>query len=146
VPGEVLPSREFYSYEAKYIDGTSGLLIPASLPEETSRLIQELAVQAYRAIDAAGMARVDFLLDKDTGQVFLNELNTIPGFTKISMYPKLWGASGIMDLQDRSTSWRCSWRRAAPAIPTGADSSTRTKAPRSRSQAQQARRVTNRRS
>ncbi len=95
VPGEVLPSREFYSYESKYIDGTSGLVIPAPLPQETTSRIQELAVRAYKAIDAAGMARVDFLIDKDSGEVFLNELNTIPGFTKISMYPKLWDASGI---------------------------------------------------
>ncbi|MGE5072927.1 MAG: D-alanine--D-alanine ligase family protein [Anaerolineae bacterium] len=103
VPGEVLPSREFYSYESKYIDGTSGLVIPASLPEQTARRIQELAVQAYKAIDAAGMARVDFFVDKETGDIFLNELNTIPGFTKISMYPKLWGASGIAygELVDR---------------------------------------------
>ncbi len=95
VPGEILPSREFYSYEAKYIDGTSGLVIPASLPPETAARIQELAVRAYKAADVAGMARVDFLLDADSGQVYLNELNTIPGFTKISMYPKLWEASGI---------------------------------------------------
>lgn len=95
VPGEILPSREFYSYEAKYIDGTSGLLIPADLPQETTTRIQELAVRAFKAVDAAGMARVDFLLDKDSGEVYLNELNTIPGFTKISMYPKLWEASGM---------------------------------------------------
>ena len=95
VPGEVLPSREFYSYESKYIDGTSGLLIPAPLPEETVARIQELAVQAFKAIDGAGMARVDFFIDKDSGEVLLNELNTIPGFTKISMYPKLWEASGM---------------------------------------------------
>jgi D-alanine-D-alanine ligase len=103
VPGEVLPSREFYSYEAKYTDGTSGLLIPAPLPQETTSRIQELAVRAYKAIDAAGMARVDFFIDKDSGEVYLNELNTIPGFTKISMYPKLWGASGIpySELVDR---------------------------------------------
>jgi D-alanine-D-alanine ligase len=103
VPGEILPSREFYSYEAKYIDGTSGLIIPAALPGETCKLIQELAVRAFRAVDVAGMARVDFLMDKDTGQVYLNELNTIPGFTKISMYPKLWEASGIpySELVDR---------------------------------------------
>ena len=95
VPGEVLPSREFYSYESKYVDGTSGLLIPAPLPQETARRIQELAVKAYKAIDAAGMARVDFFIDKDSGEIYLNELNTIPGFTKISMYPKLWDATGI---------------------------------------------------
>jgi D-alanine-D-alanine ligase len=103
VPGEVLPSREFYSYESKYIDGTSGLLIPAPLPAETAARIQDLAVRAYKAIDAAGMARVDFFLDKDSGEVYLNELNTIPGFTKISMYPKLWEASGMSyaELVDR---------------------------------------------
>ncbi len=95
VPGEILPSREFYSYEAKYVDGTSGLVIPAPLPPETTARIQDLAVRAYKAADVAGMARVDFLMDVDTGQVYLNELNTIPGFTKISMYPKLWDASGI---------------------------------------------------
>ena len=103
VPGEILPSREFYSYESKYIDGTSNLLIPAPLPAETTAHIQDLAVRAYKAIDAAGMARVDFFLDKDSGQVYLNELNTIPGFTKISMYPKLWEATGMTysELVDR---------------------------------------------
>jgi len=95
LPGEILPSREFYSYEAKYIDGSSGLVIPAALPAEATARIQQLALRAYKAVDCAGMARVDFLLDKDSGQIFLNELNTIPGFTKISMYPKLWEASGM---------------------------------------------------
>lgn len=95
VPGEVLPSREFYTYESKYVDGTSGLLIPAPLPEEMTAKVRELAVWAYRAIDCAGMARVDFLLDKDTGDLYLNEVNTIPGFTEISMYAKLWDASGL---------------------------------------------------
>jgi D-alanine-D-alanine ligase len=95
VCGEILPSREFYSYESKYIDGTSGLIIPAPLPEEISECIREYAVRAYKAIDCAGMARVDFFLEKDTNRVYLNELNSIPGFTKISMYPKLWEASGL---------------------------------------------------
>jgi D-alanine-D-alanine ligase len=95
VPGEVLPSREFYSYESKYIDGTSGLEIPAQLPEETAEKIREYAVRAYKAIDCAGMARVDFFLEKDTNRIYLNELNSLPGFTKISMYPKLWEASGL---------------------------------------------------
>jgi D-alanine-D-alanine ligase len=95
VCGEVLPSREFYSYETKYIDGTSGLLIPAPLPDGTSECIREYAVRAYKAIDCAGMARVDFFVEKDTNKVYLNELNSIPGFTKISMYPKLWEASGL---------------------------------------------------
>src|SRR6266498_2883184 len=95
VCGEVLPSREFYSYESKYIDGTSGLLIPAPLPDEISECIREYAVRAYKAIDCAGMARVDFFVEKDTNRIYLNELNSIPGFTKISMYPKLWEASGL---------------------------------------------------
>lgn len=94
IPGEVIPSRDFYSYEAKYIDETSDLIIPAPISAELTHQIQELALRAYKAIDCAGMARVDFLLE-DTGELFLSELNTIPGFTKISMYPKLWEASGI---------------------------------------------------
>jgi len=95
VCGEILPSREFYSYESKYIDGTSGYDIPAKLPAKTSDMIREYAVRAYKAIDCAGMARVDFFVEKDTHKIYLNELNTIPGFTKISMYPKLWEASGL---------------------------------------------------
>lgn len=95
VCGEVLPSREFYSYESKYIDGTSGLIIPAQLSVEVSEQIREYAVRAYKAIDCAGMARVDFFVEKDTGRIYLNELNSLPGFTKISMYPKLWEASGL---------------------------------------------------
>jgi D-alanine-D-alanine ligase len=100
VPGEVIPSREYYSYEAKYIDETSRLLIPAPIPPELTRRVQELALRAYRAIDCAGMARVDFLLEQkgsnnEPGELYLSELNTIPGFTKISMYPKLWEASGL---------------------------------------------------
>jgi D-alanine-D-alanine ligase len=95
VPGEILPSREFYSYESKYVDGTSGLVIPAELPAGVAEKICDYAVRAYKAIDCAGMARVDFFVEKDTDQVYLNELNTIPGFTRISMYPKLWEASGL---------------------------------------------------
>jgi D-alanine-D-alanine ligase len=95
VCGEVLPSREFYSYESKYIDGTSGLVIPAQLPKEIAEQIRGYAVHAYKLIDCAGMARVDFFLEKDSNRIYLNELNTIPGFTKISMYPKLWEASGL---------------------------------------------------
>ena len=95
VPGEVLPSREFYSYESKYVDGTSGLLIPAPLPAGTAEQIREMAVRAYTAIDCAGMARVDFFLEENTNRIYLNEVNTIPGFTSISMYPKLWEASGV---------------------------------------------------
>ena len=95
VCGEVLPSREFYSYESKYVDGTSGLQIPAGILAETAEQIREYAVRAYKLIDSAGMARVDFFVEKDTNRIYLNELNTIPGFTKISMYPKLWQASGL---------------------------------------------------
>jgi len=95
VAGEVIPSDDFYSYRAKYIDDSSDLIIPAQIPADTLRLVQDYAIRAFEAIDGAGMARIDFLLDKDTGDIFLNELNTIPGFTKISMYPKLWEASGI---------------------------------------------------
>lgn len=95
VPGEIVPGNEFYDYGAKYLDGTSELRIPAPLPAETAARVRELAVQAFLALDGAGMARVDFLLERDTGRLYLNEVNTIPGFTNISMYPKLWEASGL---------------------------------------------------
>lgn len=95
LPGEIVPQADFYSYEAKYHDERSQLLIPAPLSPAQSDYVRRLAVQAYQAMDCAGMARVDFLLDKETGELFLNEANTIPGFTKISMYPKLWEASGL---------------------------------------------------
>ena len=95
VPGEVVPGREFYDYEAKYLDEGSTLLIPAPLtPAETAE-VRALAVAAFRALDCAGMARVDFLKAGDTGALFLNEVNTIPGFTTISMYAKMWEASGV---------------------------------------------------
>jgi D-alanine-D-alanine ligase len=95
VPGEIVPCNEFYDYAAKYIDAESELLIPAPIPQETAQKVRELAVQAYIAIDGAGMARADFLLDRSSGEVYINEVNTLPGFTPISMYPKLWEASGI---------------------------------------------------
>ena len=98
VPGEVVPSREFYDYAAKYLDTgerASGLLIPAPLDDETVETIQALAVETYRAIDGAGMARVDFLMNGENDALYVNEVNTIPGFTSISMYPKLWEASGV---------------------------------------------------
>jgi len=103
VPGEVVPSREFYDYEAKYLDEGSKLLIPAPLSEGAAADIQRLAIQAFRAVDGAGMSRVDFLMARDTGALYLNEVNTIPGFTTISMYPKMWEASGLpySDLLDR---------------------------------------------
>ncbi len=95
VPGEVIPGKEWYNYEAKYIDENSELVIPAPLSPDIAATVQEMAVRAFRALDAAGLARVDFLLHKGTGDVFLNEVNTMPGFTQISMYPKLWEASGL---------------------------------------------------
>jgi D-alanine-D-alanine ligase len=95
VPGEVVPSNEFYDYSAKYIDGRSDLRIPAPLPAATAAQVQEMAVRAFVAVDGAGLARVDFLLDGDSGALYLNEINTLPGFTDISMYPKLWAASGL---------------------------------------------------
>jgi len=95
VPGEIIPSREFYSYAAKYIDNSSELLIPAPLSQEHTELIRQLAMMAFKALDCAGLARVDLLLEKATGEVFVNEINTMPGFTPISMYPKLWEASGL---------------------------------------------------
>jgi D-alanine-D-alanine ligase len=95
IPGEIIPGADFYSYDAKYILENSELVIPASLPADQIRTFRDLAIRAYKAVDAAGMARVDFLMEKETGRIYLNEINTIPGFTKISMYPKLWEASGL---------------------------------------------------
>jgi D-alanine-D-alanine ligase len=95
LPGEVVPVNEFYDYEAKYIKEGSELIIPAKLTARQTKRVQELAVRAFQAIDCAGMARVDLLLDRRTGKIFVNEINTIPGFTPISMYPKLWEASGL---------------------------------------------------
>jgi len=95
VPGEVVPSREFYDYEAKYLDGGSKLLIPAPLTEAQTADVRRLALAAFKAIDGAGMARVDFLLAGDSGLLYLNEVNTIPGFTTIGMYSKMWAASGL---------------------------------------------------
>jgi D-alanine-D-alanine ligase len=95
VPGEIIPSREFYDYEAKYLDEGSKLLIPAPLTEPQAADVRRLSIAAFRAVDGAGMSRVDFLMSRDTGEIFLNEVNTIPGFTTISMYSKLWEASGV---------------------------------------------------
>ena len=103
VPGEVQPSREFYDYEAKYLDEGSKTIIPAPLTSEQTAEIRRLSIEAFKAVEGAGMARVDFLLAGDTGAIYLNEVNTIPGFTTISMYPKMWEASGLSypDLLDR---------------------------------------------
>jgi D-alanine-D-alanine ligase len=96
VPGEICPRSEFYSYEAKYVDEAGATLrIPAPLTDVQTARVRELAVQAFQLLDCAGMARVDFFLEHDTGWLYVNELNTIPGFTAISMYPKLWEASGV---------------------------------------------------
>jgi D-alanine-D-alanine ligase len=103
IVGEIIPAHEFYDYEAKYLDEGSQLIIPAEIGEAISNEIRSMAVQAFEAVDCAGMARVDFFLEKETNRVLLNEINTIPGFTNISMYPKLWEASGLSysDLIDR---------------------------------------------
>jgi D-alanine-D-alanine ligase len=95
VPGEIVPHREFYDYTAKYLEDGTQLLIPADLKPAQMKKIQALAVEAFQRLELSGMARVDFFLEKKGGKLFLNEVNTIPGFTSISMYPKLWEASGI---------------------------------------------------
>jgi len=101
--GEIVPGSEFYDYESKYVLDNSALIIPADIPAEAADEIRAVAARAFRVLDCAGMARVDFFLEHDTGRVLLNEINTIPGFTAISMYPKLWEASGIplTELVDR---------------------------------------------
>ena len=95
VCGEVIPAKEFYDYDAKYIDEGSKLLIPAKLNRAQQKQVQQMAVRAFQACDCSGLARVDFLMDPATEKIYLNEVNTMPGFTSISMYPKLWAASGI---------------------------------------------------
>jgi D-alanine-D-alanine ligase len=95
VAGEIVPSAEFYDYSAKYLDEGSQLIIPAKLTRAEAKKVQELAVGAFRAVDCSGLGRVDFLMDPKSRKIFLNEINTMPGFTSISMYPKLWAASGV---------------------------------------------------
>ena len=95
VPGEIVPVKEFYDYAAKYLDEGSELLIPAKLSKALTKHVQQMAIAAFKAVDCAGLARVDFLLDPATDKLYLNEINTMPGFTAISMYPKLWAASGL---------------------------------------------------
>ena len=103
VPGEIVPVKEFYDYNAKYLDEGSELIIPAKLSKTETKKVQELAVRSFKAVDCSGLARVDFLMDAQTRKIYLNEINTMPGFTAISMYPKLWAASGLdySDLIDR---------------------------------------------
>ena len=95
VAGEIVPSAEFYDYNAKYVDEGSQLLIPAKLPKAKMNQVQQLAIAAFQAVDCSGLARVDFLMDPKSGKLWVNEINTMPGFTAISMYPKLWAASGL---------------------------------------------------
>jgi D-alanine-D-alanine ligase len=95
VPGEIVPVNEFYDYDAKYVREGSQLIIPARLASRQTKRVRQLAVRAFKAIDCAGMARVDFLMDRRTEKIYVNEINTIPGFTSISMYPKLWEATGV---------------------------------------------------
>src|SRR3954466_13291046 len=95
VPGEIVPMKEFYDYAAKYLDEGSELVIPAKLSRGLTKQVRQMAIDAFKAVDCAGLARVDFLLDPVSDKVYLNEINTMPGFTAISMYPKLWAASGV---------------------------------------------------
>jgi D-alanine-D-alanine ligase len=95
VAGEIVPAQEFYDYNAKYLDEGAKLLIPAKLSAAQQKKVQELAIRAFQAVDCAGLARVDFLMEPKSGKIYVNEINTMPGFTSISMYPKLWAATGI---------------------------------------------------
>jgi D-alanine-D-alanine ligase len=104
IPGEIVPGKEFYDYTAKYLDEGSQLIIPAKLSKAQTKKVQDIAVKAFKAVDCSGLARVDFLMEPGkSGKIYLNEINTMPGFTSISMYPKLWAASGLeyADLIDR---------------------------------------------
>jgi D-alanine-D-alanine ligase len=103
VPCEVIPSREFYDYEDKYLLDAAKLIVPAPLTPEQTAEMQRMAVAAYQAVECEGMARVDFLMETASGQLYINEINTIPGFTSISMYPKMWEAAGVpfAELLDR---------------------------------------------
>lgn len=95
VPGEIVPGQEFYDYNAKYLDEGSQLIIPAKLSKTETKKVQQLAIAAFKAVDCSGLARVDFLMESKSRKIYLNEINTMPGFTSISMYPKLWAATGV---------------------------------------------------
>jgi D-alanine-D-alanine ligase len=95
VAGEIVPCKEFYDYDAKYLDEGSELVIPAKLTKAEMKKVQALAIAAFQAVDCSGLARVDFLMDPKSRKLYVNEINTMPGFTSISMYPKLWAASGV---------------------------------------------------
>ncbi|MGQ0794277.1 MAG: D-alanine--D-alanine ligase family protein [Deltaproteobacteria bacterium] len=118
--GEIVPKREFYDYAAKYLEDSTELIIPAKLDSKTDALVRRLAVEAFKAVDCEGFARVDFLMDGQTGDVFISEINTIPGFTQISMYPKLWEASGIKytDLVSRLIELACERHEAKKRLRT----------------------------
>jgi len=95
VPGEIRPRREWYDYEAKYVDESTELLVPAPLSDEESERVRDLALRAFRALEGSGLGRVDFLMERATGAFYLNEINSLPGFTEVSMYPRLWEATGL---------------------------------------------------
>ncbi len=131
VPGEIVPHREFYDYAAKYLEEGTQLLIPANLKPPQVQKIQKYAVDAFRSLELSGMARVDFFLEKKGGKIYLNEVNTIPGFTSISLYPKLWEASGIpfrelidklieLALEQHAEKARTKYQIELPAGSTGA--------------------------
>ena len=95
IAGEIKPAKDFYDYEDKYINGTSTYDIPANIKAEDMEDIRRMAIEAFKGIDGKGLSRVDFFIDKDSGEIFINEINTLPGFTNISMYPKMWEATGL---------------------------------------------------
>lgn len=103
IAGEIIPAKDFYDYEDKYVNGASKLEIPAKVDETTMESIRNMAINAFKGIDGSGLSRVDFFIDKETDEIYINEINTLPGFTNISMYPKLWDATGIQytDLIDK---------------------------------------------
>lgn len=103
MPAEIIPSAEFYDYHDKYFGGTSKFTIPANLPDKVLEEVKDLSIKVYKLLDCSGLSRVDCFVEKDTNRILLNEINTMPGFTKISMYPKMWEATGIKyeDLIDR---------------------------------------------
>jgi D-alanine-D-alanine ligase len=120
VIGEIRFDSDFYDYETKYTDGRARLIIPAPLPEPVVQRIQELSIQAFEAVDAAGLSRVDFFYVESTGEVLINEINTLPGFTGLSMYPQLWQASGVdfAELVDRLVRLALERCTAAEPVPT----------------------------
>jgi D-alanine-D-alanine ligase len=120
VPGEIRPRREWYDYEAKYVDESTELLVPAPISEEEAERARSLALRAYRTLEGSGLGRVDFLLDRASGGLYLNELNSLPGFTEVSMYPRLWEASGLPypQLLDRLIELALERHRARSALET----------------------------